>query len=234
LVVNFRRELRGKSLVLDGKLTMLLHRPLGRAAAILIVCLFGTNVSPVAAGESPPIGTSQLGGWVYIDRNNDGDLAFANEPQPEFVIGGVMISLYSQTGPQTLVATTQTDDFGRYFFNNLSPGTYGLIQTQPIDYVDGIDTLGQFQALSNAGVPPNAFVGTMSNNAFNGIVLPANVRGDFYNFGERGLGPGYVSKRYLLGSAPVMPNTTVPEPATIWLALANAGSSLLPRRRKRN
>jgi hypothetical protein len=211
---------------------MLLHRPLGRAAPILFVCLFGTNVSYVAAQPHTP-GTSQLGGWVYIDRNNDGDLAFANEPNPEFVIGGVMISLYSQTGPETLIASTQTDDFGRYFFNNLSPGTYGLKQTQPVAYVDGIDTLGQMLALTNAGVPPSASVGTMSNDAFNGIVLPADVRGDFFNFGELGLAPGFVSKRFLLGSAPDLP-FAIPEPATVWLVVAAVASGLLPRRRRRS
>ena len=211
---------------------MLLHRPLGRAAPILIACLIGTNVSYVAAQPHTP-GLSQLGGWVYIDRNNDGDLAFSNEPNPEFVIGGVMISLYSQTGPETLVASMQTDAFGRYFFNNLSPGTYGLKQTQPVEYVDGIDTLGLMQALTIAGVPPSASVGTVSNDAFNGIVLPANVRGDHFYFGERGLAPGFVSKRFLLGSAPDLP-FAVPEPATLWLVLAAVGSGILPRRRRRS
>ena len=56
---------------------MLLQRLIGRAAAILIVCLFGTNVSYVAALPPHTPGTSQLGGWVYIDRNNDGEINFA-------------------------------------------------------------------------------------------------------------------------------------------------------------
>jgi len=211
---------------------MLLHRPLGRVAPILIVCLFGTNVSFVAAQPHTP-GTSQLGGWVYIDRNNDGDIAFFNEPNPEYMIGGVMISLYSQTGPETLIASVPTDQYGRYFFNNLSPGTYGLKQSQPIEYVDGIDTSGQMQALTNAGVPPSASVGSVASDAFNGIVLPANVRGDFFNFGERGMAPGYVSKRFLLGSAPLMEFGTVPEPASVWLCVAAAGCGLMPRRRRR-
>jgi hypothetical protein len=208
---------------------MLLQRLTRRAAAILIVCLLGTKVSYVAAQPPHTPGTSQLGGWVYIDRNNDGDLAFANEPNPEFVIGGVTIGLYSQSGPETLVATTQTDPFGRYFFNNLVPGTYGLKQTQPVEYVDGIDTLGQMFALTNAGIG-NSSVGTMLNNVFNGIVLAADVRGDFFNFGELGLAPGYVSKRFLLGSAPEPP-FAIPEPATGLLALAAVG--LLPRRYRR-
>lgn len=212
---------------------MLLQRPRWRAAAILIVCLFGTNVSFVVAQSHTP-GKSQLAGWVYIDRNNDGLLAFADEPNPEYVIGGVTISLYSQTGPETLVAETVTDDYGRYFFNNLDPGTYAIKQAQPVQYVDGLDTLGSMLALSGGGVPPSAFVGTVSNNAFVGIVLPANVRGDFYNFGERGLAAGYVSKRYLLGSSPDLPITYVPEPSAAVLALGFMASVLLPRRKRKS
>jgi hypothetical protein len=210
---------------------MLLQRPLRRAAAILLLCLFGTNTSFVAAQPHTP-GMSQLGGWVYIDRNNDGDINFSNEPNPEFVIGGVTIGLYSQTGPETLVSTTQSDEFGRFFFNNIAPGTYGLKQTQPVQYVDGIDTLGQMFALTNSGIG-GATVGTVATNAFNGIVLPANVRGDFYLFGERGLAPGYVSKRFLLGSAPELPTGVIPEPASAVLVAAGLMGLGAMRRRRR-
>jgi hypothetical protein len=210
---------------------MLLHRLFRRAAPILAICLLGSRVSNVAAQMHVP-GTSQLGGWTYIDRNNDGNLAFANQPSPEFVIGDVEIKLFSLTGGnETLVMTTKSDEYGRYFFNGLSPGTYTLKQLQPIEFVDGIDTLGQMQSLNNMPVPASAFVGTMTNDAFNGIVLPANVRGDHYNFGERGLGPAYVSKRFLLGSAPVLPNA-IPEPSTVMLVLAATGGGLLMRRRR--
>jgi SdrD B-like domain len=209
-------------------------RPLGRAAPILIACLFGTNLSYVAAAlpDHTP-GLSQLGGWVYVDRNNDGDLAFSNEPNPEFVIGGVTIQLYSQSGPETLLASTVSDDFGRWFFNDIAPGTYGLKQIQPIEWVDGLDTLGSMFQLSNQPVPPNASVGTVGNNEFDNIVLPANVRGDFYLFGERGMAPGFVSKRYLLGSAPDM-NFAVPEPATVFMAISAAVGCMCMRRRRRH
>jgi hypothetical protein len=148
------------------------------------------------------------------------------------VIGGVTIGLYSQTGPETLVSTTQSDEFGRFFFNNIAPGTYGLKQTQPVQYVDGIDTLGQMFALTNSGIG-GATVGTVATNAFNGIVLPANVRGDFYLFGERGLAPGYVSKRFLLGSAPELPTGVIPEPASAVLVAAGLMGLGAMRRRRR-
>lgn len=211
---------------------MLLHRLTRRVAPFVIACLAGTNLTSVATAQPHTPGTAQLGGWVYIDRNNDGDLAFSNEPMPEFVIPNVTISLYSQSGPETFLQSMVTDQFGRFFFNNLAPGTYGLKQTQPVEYVDGLDTLGIMQALTNAGVPGSASVGTMVNNAFNNIVLPADVRGDFYFFGERGMAPGFVSKRYLLGSAPELPVAPIPEPTTLAGPLAAAAMLAMRRRRR--
>jgi hypothetical protein len=220
---------------------MLLKRLARRAAAILIVCLIGTNVSYVAAQTHIP-GKSHLGGWVFIDINNDGEIAFSTDPNPEWMIANAVVSLYSQSGPETFIASTQTDQFGRFFFPNLDPGTYGLKQTQPVEYVDGIDSVGRFQALTSGGVPPNASPGTSANNEFNNIVLPANVWGDYFLFGERGLRSGYVSKRFLEGYEPLMefgtdePGFVIPEPATVWLVTAAAALGLTPRRlrRKRN
>ncbi len=211
---------------------MTLHRLIGRGSAIAIACLFCAAASLATAVHAQ--GTAQLGGWVYIDRNNDGHLAFENEPNPEFVIGDVTISLFSKSGnTETLVSTMLSDQFGRYFFNNLNPGTYVLRETQPVEFVDGIDTLGQLFSLNNQPIPPSASAGSPSNDAFLNIVLTSNVKGDFYNFGERGLKAGYASKRYLFASTPP-PNTTIPEPCSVFLLLTAAGglTSRRPSRRR--
>jgi SdrD B-like domain len=195
---------------------MILHRLFGRGYPIMIACLCGTVTSNATAIHAQ--GTAELGGWVYIDRNNDGHLAFSNEVNPEFVIGDVSINLFSKAGNvETPVSSKLTDQFGRYFFDNLAPGTYVLRETQPIEFVDGIDTLGQ-RFLNNQLIPPSPSDGTVSADAFINIVLTANVVGDFYNFGELGLKAGYVSKRYLLASVPPL-NTSSPEPASALLAL---------------
>src|SRR3954468_13072501 len=113
---------------------MMMHRLFRRGYSIVIACLCGAVVSIAAPVHAQ--GTAQLGGWVYIDRNNDGHLAFSDEANPEFVIGGVSISLLSKVGNvETPVLTTQTDDFGRYFFNNLTPGTYVLRESPPVEFV---------------------------------------------------------------------------------------------------
>ena len=209
---------------------MMMHRLFRRRYSIVLACLFGAATSYATATHAQ--GTAELGGWVYIDRNNDGHLAFSNEPNPEYVIGDVTVSLFSKTNNiETLITSMLTDQFGRYFFNNLTPGTYVLRETQPVEFVDGIDTLGTLSSLNSQPVPGTASAGTVGADAFLDIVLPANVLGDGYNFGERGLKAGYASKRYLLASAPPL-NTATPEPASALLALM-AISGLLSWRSSR-
>ncbi len=196
---------------------MLLNRLPAWMHSFFAVGVLAALASNASAG--PILGKSELAGWVYIDRNNDGHLAFSDEPSPEYVIGGVSISLYSLVGNvETFVSSTFSDDFGRYIFPNIDPGTYDLKESQPIEYVDGIDTLGSLHGYNGFPVPPSDSPGVMTNNAFSKIVLSANVGGDFYNFGERGLAAGYASKRFLLASAPPL-NTAAPEPTSFLIAL---------------
>jgi hypothetical protein len=181
---------------------------------------------------------SSLSGYVYIDRNNDGQLAFADSAQPEWVLSGVEVNLFSVSGTtETLLSTTTTSSIGLYSFTGLDAGTYTIRQTQPVGYLDGIDTLGIIRNLNDNQVPAGANVGTVGADAFLNISLPANSRGEFYNFGERGLLPGYVSKRYLLGTAPPVVTAPdpepqgVPEPAAASL-LALGGFGVLAARRR--
>lgn len=194
----------------------------------MTACLAAAFMSMTAAIQAQ--GTAQLGGWVYIDRNNDGVLAFADSDNPEYVIGDVSISLYSKVNNvESLVASQLTDQYGRYFFQSLSPGTYVLRQTQPIEFVDGKDTLGKLISLNSQPIPPTDSAGTVADNAFLNIVLSSFVGGEYYNFGERGLKAGYASKRYLLASTPP-PNTALPEPAAAFLAIAGIGGMVSCRR----
>ncbi len=190
-------------------------------------------------------GLSQLGGWAYIDRNNDGNLAFATDPDPEYVIDDVVISLFSSVGNvETLVATTQTDQFGRYVFENITPGSYVLREAQPVEFVDGIDTLGVLESLNGQPISGSTSAGAAGNNEFANIVLTADVGGEFYNFGERGLAAGYVSKRYFFASLPPMtppPPGNPPggplqaEPASLFYALmAACGCCFMLSRRRRS
>lgn len=211
---------------------MLSNRLSRRSYLIVAACLLGALASNATAAHIP--GQSQLGGWTYIDRNNDGILNFVNDPDPEFAIGGVNISLFSKVANvESLVATTQSDDFGRYIFENINPGTYVLRQTQPVEFVDGLDTLGSLFSFDGQPVPPppTDSPGSVLDNAFTNIVLTANVGGEFYNFGERGLKAGYASKRYLLASSPPL-GPPVPEPTTCALVLMSLCGSWFGLRRR--
>lgn len=195
------------------------------------ICAF---LSLPAASSVWAQNTSQLSGYVYIDRNNDGLLAFSDQPQPEWVLPDVRIELYSINGmTASLLATTQTDAIGHYLFAGLAPGTYAVRQIQPVEYADGLDTLGTIRRIGGQANPPGSSAGTASNNAFTNIVLPAASRGDLYNFGERGMAPAFVSKRYLVNTAPppTFAPPPIPEPAAGVLA-ALGSLALIALRRK--
>lgn len=190
-----------------------------------------------------------LSGYVYIDRDNNGQLAYNNQANPEWVIPGVTIQLLNYANPSAPVVlmTDSTDAIGRYEFAGLGAGTYALRQVQPVEYVDGLDTVGQIRnlaltALNPAGTSPGSANPSGPGSLLASIVLIADSRGDEYNFGERGLAPAYASKRYLLATAPPpvftpppdIPNipNDVPEPASLALAMA-AGLGFVAARRAR-
>jgi hypothetical protein len=124
--------------------------------------------------------TSSISGYVYFDMNNNG----VKEPS-EWVLPNIPVTL---DGSVSRTVTTDTDGF--YRFDQLSPGTYGITQTQPRAYRDG---------QTSQGTPPLGFV---ENNRFYGIELPANVHATDYNFGELGLRSDLISKRLLIVPPP--------------------------------
>ncbi|BAZ31918.1 hypothetical protein NIES4074_43910 [Cylindrospermum sp. NIES-4074] len=110
---------------------------------------------------------SSLSGFVYVDANNNGV-----KDAGEVAIAGATITLTGIDGlgqPVTFTASTAAD--GSYKFDNLRPGTYNLIETQPNGFIDGKDAVG------SQG-------GTLSNDAFTTINLTSGANGQNYNFGE--------------------------------------------------
>ncbi len=111
-----------------------------------------------------------LSGYVYHDASNDGRRDNGEAPIP-----GTKVELIDASG--AVIATTVTDSTGYYKFEGLLPGTYSLRETQPIGYLDGLDT---------AGTISGATVGTVSNpgDVITTIVMKQGQVGLDYNFGE--------------------------------------------------
>ncbi len=129
-------------------------------------------LGPNSPGEDYNFGeifSSSLAGFVFLDRNDDGDQQ-AGEPG----IPGVTVTLTGtdDTGMPVNIVTT-TDANGDYSFTDLRPGTYTIIETQPPEYNDGQDTAGTVGG--NAG-----------NDIISEIMLPPGTDGTDYRFGELG------------------------------------------------
>ncbi|MFM8219108.1 MAG: collagen binding domain-containing protein, partial [Planctomycetaceae bacterium] len=113
--------------------------------------------------------SSSLAGRVFKECDNDGVFNGLNVG-----LVGVTVTLtgIDDLGQSVSVSTT-TDLDGRYSFLNLRPGTYAVTETQPADYLDGIDTAG------SAG-------GSVANDAISSISLGSEIDATGYDFAELG------------------------------------------------
>ncbi len=112
---------------------------------------------------------STLSGFVYFDVDDDGVKDSAELP-----LAGVTITLTGTTvSNQTVNLSVETLDDGSYKFENLAPGNYTLVQTQPAFTIDGKDTAG------SQG-------GTVTNNQIAITNMAQGTMGINNNFGERG------------------------------------------------
>lgn len=124
-----------------------------------------------------------LSGFSYVDTNNDGIFQAIELP-----LMGVEIQLVGVDEQNNSVErTTFTNVDGFYKFNDLAPGNYTVTQTQPVQFVDGLDTLGNL----GGDIPAN-----------DTLTVELTANGEEYNFGELGLLPEYVNKRLYLTSTP--------------------------------
>ena len=130
-----------------------------------IVLTAGANSVNNNFGEQ--VRQSSIAGIVYVDANNNGvrDAGETGIPNVTITLAG------NATGGSPVNATTTTNANGAYQFTNLNPGTYSVTETQPVNYNDGIDTIGSLG-------------GTTTNDAHSNIQLPAATDAVNYNFGE--------------------------------------------------
>ncbi len=110
-------------------------------------------------------------------------------------IAGVRLQLGDGSGAPILAAdgqpiTTVTDAHGHYAFTGLAPGVYTIIEVQPEDYLDGIDTPGSKGGLAvnpDANIDPVVLSQLVVNPNDDAILLIPIAMGDdasSYNFSE--------------------------------------------------
>jgi hypothetical protein len=117
-----------------------------------------------------------LSGFVYVDSDADGVKDGAEQP-----IANVTIRLWGEDilGNDVNITTT-TDASGAYRFDNVMPGSYVIEEVQPVQFMDGVESLG------TQG-------GTAGHDQFF-IALANGESGSNNNFGERGLRPAFIGR----------------------------------------
>ena len=136
-------------------------------------------------------GNGVLSGSVYDDANNNGvrDTAETGIEAVEIRLTGTDLD------GLTVDLTALTDSDGGYAFANLTGGTYTLTQSQPGGFLDGKETVGT--------VGGDATV----NDVISAVVLPRDVGGFGYDFGE--IRPASLTGSVLTAAGDPIPGVTV-------------------------
>ncbi|MCG8651062.1 MAG: carboxypeptidase regulatory-like domain-containing protein, partial [Pirellulales bacterium] len=113
---------------------------------------------------------ANISGYVFEDQSNDGIRDVG-----EVGIEQTRIALVDSVG--NIVATTQTDQNGRYEFTGIAPGQYSLVETQPAGFLDGLDSVGRIRGNSVGQTGPGS-------DTLSLITLKQGDQGVEYNFGE--------------------------------------------------
>ena len=117
-----------------------------------------------------PVGLSSISGFSYADVNNDGVFQESETP----LLGVEVTLMGTDLRGVEITRTTFTNSSGFYIFEDLFPGEYMVLQTQPLQFLDGKDTLGSIGGDDSI------------NDKFT-VELPWRTDAVNYNFGERGL-----------------------------------------------
>jgi len=126
-----------------------------------------------------------ISGQVRYDVDNDGDLT-----DPDSGITTVTVGLYTDPNGDgdpsdgVLITSVQTDASGNYIFNNLPPGNYVVMETNPAGYTSTADTAGANDDLVPVGLGAgenstgNDFLDTNVGNISGQVRFDADNDGD--------------------------------------------------------
>lgn len=159
-----------------------------------------TNTANVTAAETETVTTNNaatqttqlvvpgsISGFVYMDVNKNGSRDSSDTPIPNVPVN--LSGTDSLGAPVTRQTTTDTN--GAYAFNNLLPGTYQVVETQPEGLRDGPVNVG------------TGATGTAGTNQITTIQLGSGANAVAFNFGE--LRPELSKRRFLASTDPTAP-----------------------------
>ncbi|GAA3841632.1 hypothetical protein GCM10022243_05070 [Saccharothrix violaceirubra] len=153
--------------LLGGTYTLTETTPATYADGIDVPGSAGGTANPPDSIVTIPLGGGVEGdGYLFAEYKGVGLSGSVVNDQGNG-IAGVTLTLTGPGGPYTQV----TANDGTYAFTNLPPGTYTLVETQPLGYADGTETVG------TAG-------GTATDNQIAGIVIPSGGSATGYQFAE--------------------------------------------------
>ncbi|QEG34143.1 DUF11 domain-containing protein [Bythopirellula goksoeyrii] len=130
------------------------------------------------------IDPASLSGSVYVDKNDNGVFDSGERPLSNVVI---TVKGTDITGA-AVTRTTTTASNGSYRFDNLTPGMYRIIETQPSPYKDGKDRIGSHGGFLGEQpgpfVIPNDVTTTEVKDLVLGVELAGGQNATDYDFGE--------------------------------------------------
>ncbi|MCC6532385.1 MAG: DUF11 domain-containing protein [Burkholderiales bacterium] len=139
-----------------------------------------TNAGNNSNNGSVNVRRSSVAGRVYNDGNLSGGFN-AGEG-----INGVQITLSgTDLYGNNIARTVSTDAAGSYRVDDLPPGTYQLVETQPAGYADSKEVAGTAGGNAPPACPPAGNCGNLApQNTIANIVLPAATAATGYDFEE--------------------------------------------------
>jgi len=134
----------------------------------------GTHASGYDFAE---VSIGSISGTIWVDANGNGQI-----DQGEAKIANVALSLTGANDlGQNISASATTDAQGDYSFNNLRPGIYTVVETQPANYSQGKTFIGSLGGISSS--PDHVTItlpgceNTGINYNFSELLPPSSISG---------------------------------------------------------
>ena len=89
---------------------------------------------------------AEISGYVWAELDKDGIYT----PGTDIYLEGVQIDLLNAAG--SVISTTYTNASGYYEFTNLLPGTYGVYEHQPVEYLNGGQYVGTVDGVKDGQI----------------------------------------------------------------------------------